>query len=521
LTLVGSTLGKYQVLEELGRGGMAVVYKGYNPALQRTVALKVLPEELAADQEFVERFRREAQTAAQLKYPNIATIYDVEQEGDLHFIVMEYLPGHTLQQEIQLRGAPPLKQTVEIIHALADALDYAHQRGLTHRDVKPSNVMLGPEGHVTLMDFGIVKAAAGIRLTQEGMRIGTPEYMSPEQAQGRKIDCRSDIYSLGIVLYEMLVGQVPFRSTSSHKVLQDHVHREPPPPSQFVSDLPPGVEKTVLRALAKHPGQRFQTAGQMAAALEQAALPRPVPPEPRRRESEFKLIAADGREFYLERVIGLGRSTDNHVVISDNKISRHHAQIRCEGARCQIIDLGSVNGTFLNGDLLRPNVPYPLQPGDHLRLGPGFLYTIGVETAVEPLDKQPAGGFPGSGWRRRLWADRRSRTIVLLTGAIGLLLIVTCLIAFLVTGLHLPSSRGATPEGGWAQLAVLNATGYALTLTIGEYEWDLDVDQRRVLRFPPGRYHYAITFSSGETVYKDAVWEAGDNGELQLLAGSK
>ncbi len=512
LNLVGSTLGKYQVQEELGRGGMAVVYKGYNPDLQRTVALKVLPVELAADQEFIARFIHEARTAAQLKHPNIATVYDVEQAGDIHYIVMEFLPGHTLQQEVRHRGALPLKQIKEIIAALASALDYAHQRGFIHRDVKPSNIMIGPDGQVTLMDFGIVKAAADLRLTQEGMRIGTPEYMSPEQAQGKEVDHRSDIYSLGVVLYEMLVGRVPFQATSSHQVLNCHIRQEPPSPSQFVTNLPPAVEKVVLRALAKHPGHRFQTAGQLAAALEQAILSRSSVDEARRQEPKLKLVTADGRAFRLTGTVGLGRSSDNQVQIPDSTVSRYHAQIRCQGAHCQITDLNSLNGTFLNGEQLRPNVPYPLQPGDRLRLGPAITFSVEVGTTVEQPQKQPSA-TRGSTLRERVWKDKRSRTMALLSGGIALILLLLCLVVLLtIAG---SSQATTTTERAW--VSVVNATGHNLELEIGSQRWAFKAGQRRVIYLPPGEYDYIITLDNGSKTRGHGTWHTGDNGELQLV----
>jgi serine/threonine protein kinase len=516
LSLVGSTLGKYQVLEELGQGGMAEVYKGYHPDLQRTVALKVLSQELVADQDFVKRFMHEARTAAQLKHANIVTVFDVDHDQDTYYIVMEFLPGRTLQEEIHHCGALPLGRIVEIMRALAGALDYAHQRELTHRDIKPSNVMIGPEGQITLMDFGIVKAAAGIQLTREGMRIGTPEYMSPEQARGQKVDRRSDIYSLGVVLYEMLVGQAPFRATSAHEVLKKHVQEEPPPPSRFIPDLPQGVEKVVLRALAKQPGKRFQTAGQLAAALEQAVLPIPKDAEARPRQTKLKLVASDGSEFHLTGVVGLGRSPDNQVQIPDAKISRHHAQIRCEGARCQIIDLGSVNGTFVNDDLLHPNVPRFLQPGDRVSLGAGLPFIVKVGTAIEPIEVPDRHISLGTTLREIVWKDRRRRTILLLSSGIGLILAILCLTMLLFAmggGASGPSPVSAEE----AVLTVLNATGEGLELEMGEHSWHLRVGQRRTIRFPAGEYDYTITLDSGKKTYGHDVWQPGNNGELQLI----
>jgi serine/threonine protein kinase len=271
--LIGKMLGQYQILELAGKGGMAAVYKAHQPSLNRYVALKVLPAYLAQDEQFVVRFRQEALAAAALRHPNIMVIYDVGQDQNLHYIAAEYLEGSTLAQVLeQQRGPLPLPRTVSIINQLASALDFAHQRGLVHRDVKPSNAFVGPGDHVTLMDFGIVKAlTGGMQMTRTGSAIGTPEYMSPEQAEGRPVDQRSDIYSLGVVLYQVLTGRVPFEAKSPTQILLAHVTQPPTPPTQINPAIPRAVEAVVLRALAKRPEERWTTAGEMAQALARAA----------------------------------------------------------------------------------------------------------------------------------------------------------------------------------------------------------------------------------------------------------
>jgi len=276
--LIGKTLGKYQIMELAGKGGMAAVYKAYQPSLNRYVALKVLPPYLAQDEQFVARFKQEALAAAALRHPNIMVIYDVEEEGDIRYIAAEYLEGNTLAQVLeQQRGPVPLPRTVNILNQLASALDFAHQRGLVHRDVKPSNAFIGSDDHVTLMDFGIVKAlTGGMQMTRTGAAIGTPEYMSPEQAEGRSVDQRSDIYSLGVVLYQLLTGRVPFEAKTPTQILLAHVTQPPTPPTQINPAIPRAVEAVVLRALAKRPEERFATAGEMAQALARAASGAPA-----------------------------------------------------------------------------------------------------------------------------------------------------------------------------------------------------------------------------------------------------
>jgi len=276
-SLIGKTLGQYQIVELAGRGGMATVYKAYQPSLKRYVALKVLPDYLAADAEFVARFRQEALAAAALRHPNILVIHDVGQEGNTHYIAMEYLEGQTLADALRRTGGLT-PRTARILDQIASALEFAHQRGLVHRDIKPANIFIGSDDHVTLMDFGIVKAMSGAGMTRTGMMVGTPEYMSPEQIDGRPVDPRSDLYSLGVVLYQMLTGQVPFTGDTPSAVMYAHVNKQPTPPSKLTAFVTPEVEAVVLRALAKNPQERFSGAREMAWAFSQAvAGNRPAP----------------------------------------------------------------------------------------------------------------------------------------------------------------------------------------------------------------------------------------------------
>ncbi len=269
--LIGKTIGQYKVVELAGKGGMSTVYKAHQPSLNRYVALKILPEYMAHDQEFVHRFKQEAEAAAALRHPNILVIYDIGEAGNLHYIAAEYLEGQTLEQVVTQGGALPLPRVVKIVNQLASALEAAHQRGMIHRDVKPSNIFIGPNDHVTLADFGIVKALSAARLTRTGTLVGTPEYMSPEQAEGQPLDQRTDLYSLGVVVYQMLTGQTPFTAPTPNAVLYAHVNKSPQPPSLLNRAVPQAIEASVLRALAKKPDERFQTVAEFAAALEKAA----------------------------------------------------------------------------------------------------------------------------------------------------------------------------------------------------------------------------------------------------------
>lgn len=300
-SIKGKRVGKYQILEEIGRGGMAVVYKALDTTLDRVVALKVLAPHLAWEPGFIVRFRREAKTAANLEHPNVVTIYEIGEAEGSHYIAMQYIEGHTLKDIVDREGALPLSTVVNLVDQLASALDYAHAQGVVHRDVKPSNVIVDAKGHVTLTDFGIVKAADGTRLTKTGATLGTPEYMSPEQVENKAVGPASDTYSLGVVVYEMLAGRVPFSGTTPH-VLHAHVYEEPPAIGRVRRGLPTAIQDIVKKALAKDPRQRYRTAGEMARALTEAARakihePRTVRAEVVRRPtpaSGFPVLAIAG-----------------------------------------------------------------------------------------------------------------------------------------------------------------------------------------------------------------------------------
>ena len=259
--MIGTTLGQYRILEEIGRGGMAVVYKAYQPALDRTVAMKVLPPELSLDYQFVQRFAREARSAAKLTHPHIVTIHELDQTEGNHFIVMEYVDGPSMADLLMREGALPPPQAAQILAQVGSALDYAHRQAFVHRDIKPANILLGPGETAKLTDFGIVKAADGTSLTRTGTLLGTPAYMSPEQARGTTITRSTDVYSLGVVAYEMLSGRVPFTGDTAAVL---HAHAYDPPD---LAVLPPVVQQVVGGALEKDPEKRFQSAGAFSHAL--------------------------------------------------------------------------------------------------------------------------------------------------------------------------------------------------------------------------------------------------------------
>ncbi len=271
--------GRYEVGELIGRGGMAEVHIGYDRRLGRTVAIKILRSDLARDPSFLNRFRREAQAAAALNHPAIVAVYDTGEDvvteptgvvAHLPFIVMEYVEGHTVRDILRDGAAVPIDEAVEITAGVLSALEYSHHAGIVHRDIKPANVMLTPTGAVKVMDFGIARAVAdsAATMTQTQAVIGTAQYLSPEQARGETVDSRSDLYSTGCLLFELLTGRPPFTGDSPVAVAYQHVRENPPAPSSVASDVPDALDRVVLKSLAKDRDARYQTADEFRADLE-------------------------------------------------------------------------------------------------------------------------------------------------------------------------------------------------------------------------------------------------------------
>ena len=264
----GTLLGdRYEILEVIGEGGMAIVYKARDIVLDRVVALKVLKDEFDNDPSFVEKFKTEALAAAKLSHPNIVNIFDVGQQNNKHFIVMEYVEGQTLQDIITSQGPIPVNQAVNITAMICDGLQAAHEKGIIHRDVKPHNILITNSGIVKVADFGIAQAISKKTLTFNGHIVGTVHYIAPEQAKGESVTPATDIYSLGCVLYEMLTGIVPFDAESPLTVVLKHIHDEPVTPRKLNPDIPAGLENVIIKSLEKNPALRYKSAEQMRAAL--------------------------------------------------------------------------------------------------------------------------------------------------------------------------------------------------------------------------------------------------------------
>jgi hypothetical protein len=293
--LIGRNIGKYRIVERLGRGGMAEVYKAFQPSLDRYVAIKILHPFMAEEKDFVARFRREARNVAALRHPNIVQVFDFDVEDELYYMVMEFLDGPSLKSRLETlhqRGEQlPLAEALRITRDVGSALAYAHGHDIVHRDVKPANVILEASGRVILTDFGVAKILSGTQFTATGTVLGTPAYMAPEQGLGQAGDGRSDIYSLGVMLYEMATGRLPFDADTPLAVVMKHVHEPLPLPRTVTPGLPEGIERVILRALAKDPSQRYARVDEMVAALQTAGaaapgsapVPSPAPnvPEPR------------------------------------------------------------------------------------------------------------------------------------------------------------------------------------------------------------------------------------------------
>ncbi|MEJ2748648.1 MAG: protein kinase [Anaerolineae bacterium] len=279
-TLSGKTIGKYEIIEKIGRGGMAEVYKGYQKNLERYVAIKLMHTFLVTEQDFLNRFQREARAMAALNHPNIVGVYDFDlYQENTYYLVMEYIDGGTLKEKLETLARNherlPLAESVRIGREVADALAYAHRRNMVHRDIKPANIMLDKEtGRAILTDFGIVKLVGGqsVAYTATGALIGTPAYMSPEQALGKSGDERADIYSMGVLLFQMVTGQLPYEADTPLAVVMKHVNEPTPMPIVFNPDIPEALQNIILKAMAKVPEDRYQTAGELATALRQVDL---------------------------------------------------------------------------------------------------------------------------------------------------------------------------------------------------------------------------------------------------------
>jgi serine/threonine protein kinase/uncharacterized membrane protein len=415
--VIGQTLGHYRIAERIGVGGFATVYRAEDTETKELVALKVLHQQFAEDKRFVERFRREAETIQALP-DNVHLVKPKEYavEGGTHYLAMEYLAGTDLSQVLAGRKRLTIEEALNIAAQVATALQCAHQGGVIHRDIKPQNIRITPEGVAKVMDFGIARATEGTRLTQTGAFIGTPQYMAPEIWEGKPADRRSDIYSLGILLYEMIAGRVPFDGDTYAAVMRQHLRDRPRPPSAWQADTPRQVDWIVARCLEKDAGRRHQSSAELLNDLRNWQQVKPyveqpaAVPKPRARTptpgtvqpahpvaggilqsagtqlsstlSRFSQALARSPQAYLvgRRGAGagyryslsakdtlLGRATNNSIVLNDRYLSPHHARIMAAGGQHVLFDMRSENGTYVNGYRVRE--PVSLRHGDRIEIG--------------------------------------------------------------------------------------------------------------------------------------------------------
>jgi serine/threonine protein kinase len=325
--LIGKKLGeRYEILERIGGGGMALVYKGHDLLLHRKVAVKVLRQQYVHDEEFIRRFRREAQAAASLSHPNIVSIYDVGQEGEIHYIVMEYIEGTTLNDLIKEKAPLQVEEAVHYASQIADALDHAHHNEIIHRDIKPHNILIGKNGRIKVTDFGIARAATASTITQTGSVVGSVHYFSPEHAKGTNTGEKSDLYSLGIVMYQMLTAKLPFLGESPISVALKHLQEDVEEPRKVNPLIPQSVENVILKAMRKKPEERYQSAKQMQADLETCLQPD--------RRNEPKIMFWDVEGMDEERTLVMPAIRLNQMMegYDDDDSSPGPSATRGEGA---------------------------------------------------------------------------------------------------------------------------------------------------------------------------------------------
>jgi serine/threonine protein kinase len=454
--LIGLTLGRYKINSLLGEGGMGAVFKARDETLKRDVALKVMNPQFSRLPNFQERFLQEARTVARLSHPNIVQIFDFGQQAldevQQLFIVMEFIPGQNLtqaMQEYRARSQPyPLLDAVEMMRQVASALEYAHHQGVLHRDLKPDNIILRSEPTPSLpyrpvvTDLGLAKLAGGDVETQVGTTMGTPAYMSPEQSLGQTATVASDIYSLGIVLFELCTGQLPFQVRTLMEAVKAHTQAPPPAPRSIRADISASLEAVILKMLEKDPARRYADAASLAKALEQVIqeMKPPAPPSPPIKtvvhadpgratayqepgdargqsvlqdfsaappssDEQIQVLYPNGKTVPFPirsgKVLTVGRDTSNDIALEDAQASRNHARIEYDGKAFRITDLNSRNGTFLEGAKLLPGIAEPWPHEKAVQIGSCYLRLVrGQEKHQTAVVAPGQSGTPTGGARQ-------------------------------------------------------------------------------------------------------------------------
>ena len=427
---------RYQLISQLGSGGMGAVFKAQDLKLKRLVALKIMHPSLAHNQNFRDRFLQEAQSAARLKHPGIVQVYDIVEEGEYLYFVMNIIEGQNLAQHMRALQAEghlmPLVEALELVEQVSLALDYAHQNGVLHRDIKPANILLELVAgeklpyRPVLTDLGLAKLLAGGLETQVGISMGTPAYMAPEQALGKPASAQSDVYSLGVLLYEMVTGQLPFPLKNVSEAIHFHMAEPPPLPPALPAAYPQELTKLLIQTLQRDPADRLPSAASIATVLDkiisllggesppEPALPEDVPtaisvgkitdltrlssetgnsiwkkfiPSPDQLASDsIEIFNSAGlfQTFSLgKEPLTIGRDEDSDIAIGDPKVSRQHARLSFDGENYRITDLNSTNGTFLGKTRLLPGALDLWHPDKSLRIGDHYLRLVRLKTGPE------------------------------------------------------------------------------------------------------------------------------------------